>query len=292
MPTLKLTYYPDITQHRSDGEVREAIVGFSAILSDQLSTISGQPFTIDVLPVVDVRTQTDMIATGACQIALAKPSSYVYAHRRNAQVLPAAVAQRLIDGVVGDTYFAQLYTNTSSGITSMEDLASRCRGPRAQRPSIGFGDSFSTANFLVPAAILMDHGLHPLTRFRRVEFLGGHDGVVEAVYSGIVDVGAGHDGVIVDLAQRAGRSDASQRLNRIARRDIHSDPVAVCVDDTTRAHLSAALLAISPRADVKNYLDVFWGAVQGLGATTHANYGSIESAIDRLQISEADILGS
>lgn len=291
MAELRLTYYPDITQHRSPEEVRAAVIGFADALSGELSSRTGEEHQVSVLDVVSVPEQTAMIADGGCEIGLLKPSSYVYAHRRNAQVQPAAVALRKIDGKVGDTYFAQLYSNMAAGIPTMDDLRERCRQPRERRPSIGFGDSFSTANFLVPAAILVDAGLHPLSRFRRVEFLGGHDGVAEAVYRGDVDIGAGHDGVIVDLARQDGFTDAEQVLTRLDRRDIHSDPVAVCVDEELREQITAALLAIGERDEVKQQLDVFWGAVQGLGPTRHENYDSIERAINGLGITEADVLG-
>jgi ABC-type phosphate/phosphonate transport system substrate-binding protein len=291
MSNLRLTYYPDITQHRSPNVIRDAIVGFAAALSDDLSARTGAAHSIDVLPVVSTREQTDMIADGRSEIALIRPSAYVYAHRRNARVLPAAVALRLIDGQIGDTYFAQIYTHVATGITSLEDLQRRCHEPLDRRPSVGFGDPFSTANFLVPAAELAAHGLLPWTRFARMEFLGGHDGVARGVYARRVDVGAGHDGAIVDLARQPGYEDAEQQLRRLARRDIHSDPVAVCVDDALRPQITESLVAISTRPDVKEHLEVFWGAVKGLGRTRHENYASIEQAIGSLALSEADVLG-
>jgi ABC-type phosphate/phosphonate transport system substrate-binding protein len=291
MPDLRLTYYPDITQHRTPQEVRDAVVGFAATLEAELRTRAGTAHNVVVLGVVSVPEQTAMMADGRCQIGLIKPSSYVYAHRRNQDVVPAAVALRTIDGKVGDTYFAQLYTHTRSGICNMEDLKRRCLGAREKRPSIGFGDSFSTGNFLVPAAILLAHGLHPLTRFRRMEFLGGHDGVAQAVFRGEVDIGAGHDGVIVDLARQSGFAGADKQMIQLARRDIHSDPVATGVSPELRHLLTDSLLAIGARDEVKKQLDIFWGAVRGLGPTDHKNYASIEAAINSLGISEADILG-
>ena len=286
---LRLTYYPDITQHRTPGEVRDAVEVFSAELSHELGrTVPGM--TIDVLPVVSVREQTALIATGGSEIGLIKPSAYVYAHRRNPNVLPAAVALRVIDGRPGDRYFAQLYTHVDTGIRTMDDLKARCAGGLAQRPTIGFGDPFSTANFLVPAAYLLDHSLHPFTRFQVVRYCGGHDGVAKAVYSREVDVGAGHDGVVVDLARQPGFADAEQKLLRLDRVFIHSDPVAINVDPSLRDPITQALLAISTRDSIKKALDIFWGAVVGLGPTRHENYSSVEKAIDRLAIPEGDIL--
>src|SRR5688500_14137464 len=291
MPSLKLTYYPDITQYQSATDVRDAIVEFARILSEHLTTSHGTRWTIDVLPVVSVAAQTDMLAKGQCEIALIKPSSYIFARWRNPKVRPAAVALRTIRGRLGDTYYAQIYAKVTSGIRTLDDLKERCRRAREFRPALGFGDSFSTSNFIVNAALLIDEGLHPFARFRRVEFLGGHDGVAEAVYKGVVDVGAGHDGVITILAQQPGFSDAGTRLVPLASRDIHSDPVAVLLDDEPARQVSDALVEIGRRADVVKLLDLFWGQVGGLGPTTHQNYASIEGAIRKLGIPEADLLG-
>jgi hypothetical protein len=52
-----------------------------------------------------------------------------------------------------------------------------------------------------------------------------------------------------------------------------------------------ALLEIEKLDTVKEALDVFWGAVCGLGPTRHENYRSIEEAIDSLNIPESDVLG-
>jgi phosphonate transport system substrate-binding protein len=292
MTTLRLTYYPDITQHRSPAAIRESVEFFSQTLAAELSRRSGSAHAIDVLPVMSVPQQTSAIADGACEIALIKPSSYVYAHRRNPAVVPAAVALRTINGKVGDTYFAQIYAHADLGVTTFAQLKAACRRPLLQRPSIGFGDPFSTSNFLVNAALLNDEGCNPFTRFRRMEFFGGHDGTVQAVYARKADVGAGHDGVIVDLARQPGFADAATRLIHIGKRDIHSDPVAVNIADAAlRAHLEQSLLTIGTIPDIQNALDIFWGAVRGLGPTRHQNYASIEQSIDSLGLSESDVLG-
>ncbi len=80
-------------------------------------------------------------------------------------------------------------------------------------------------------------------------------------------------------------------MHRLARVIIHSDPIAVRVPDDLRATLTSSLIETSARDDTREHLDVFWGAVKGLGPTRHENYASIEQAIDDLRISEADVLG-
>jgi ABC-type phosphate/phosphonate transport system substrate-binding protein len=292
MAELRVSYYPDITQHRTPEEIRGSVEVFAAALQEELHRATGQPHTVPVLPVISVRDQTAMAAEERCEIGLMKPSSYIYARRRNPKVNVGAVALRKIDGKIGDTYFAQIYAHVRLGVETFGQLREACRKPLFERPVIGFGDSFSTSNFLVNAALLKDNGIHPLTRFRRIEFFGGHELVAKAVYDGHADVGAGHDGVLVDLARREGFEDAAKVTRRIGRRDIHSDPVALILDDDAlRAEIEKALLVIEKLPAVKTALDVFWGAVFGLGPTRHENYKSIEDSIDSLGIAESDVLG-
>jgi len=55
--------------------------------------------------------------------------------------------------------------------------------------------------------------------------------------------------------------------------------------------ITSSLLNIETLQPVKEALDVFWGAVKGLGSTRHENYATIERAIDELNIPESDVLG-
>lgn len=292
MAELRVSYYPDITQHRTPDEIRGSVEVFASALEQELNRATGKQHTVPVLPVVSVRDQTAMAAEGRCEIGLMKPSSYIYARRRNLRVNVGAVALRKIDGKIGDTYFAQIYAHERLGVTTFDELKEACKRELPDRPVMGFGDSFSTSNFLVNAALLKDNGIHPLTRFRRVEFFGGHERVAQAVLDGRADVGAGHDGVLVDMARRPGYEDAEKVTRRIGRRDIHSDPVALILDDDElRGEIEKALLAIEKLPAVKTALDIFWGAVFGLGPTKHENYRSIEESIDSLGIPESDVLG-
>lgn len=292
MADIRLSYYPDITQHRTPATIRSAIKKFAAALQAELRRDTAKAHTVTVLPVVSVREQTALAAKQGCEIALMKPASYLFAHGRNSNVRVGAVALRRIDGKIGDTYFAQIYAHAKLKVRTFAQLQAACRKPLAKRPSVAFGDSFSTSNFLVNAALLKDVGIHPLTRFRRAEFFGGHELAAKAVYRGLAEVGAGHDGAIIDLAKQRGYRDAEKKLIRIGRRDIHSDPVAIIVDDALlRTQIEQALLAIESQPVVKKALDVFWGAVLGLGPTRHENYRSIEDSIKGLGIPEGDILG-
>lgn len=286
---LRLSYYPDITQKQTGEDVRRAVEVYAAALGADLSATFGKAITLDVLPVREVPKQFEEIVAGECEIALMKPVAYVFAHRRNASILPACVAYRPIDGQVGTSYYGQVYARRSLGLSTLADLAKQ----PAERLRIAYGSRYSTSNFLVPAQLLRASGVHPFLFFRQVTFLGGHDLAAESVYRGDCDIGCGHDGVIKILAQA--HPDAEDALVQLGRRDIHSDPVVVhsgiLPEALTVAVIQEASARVAKRSDVKAALDLFWGWVKDLGPTKHVNYASIEEALADLCLSEQDMLG-
>lgn len=264
--TYRLTYYPWITQHVSASDIRREIESFSAVLTEDLAR-SGVSATVEVLDPVSVPKQIELISGGGCQIALMNPLGYVFANRRSANAQAVAVAQRIIDGKVGNVYYAQVYTRVATAIRDVKQARGR---------SIAFGVRYSTSNFLIPALELKNRGIHPLTAFTRVEFLGGHDLVAKAVYEGRVDIGAGHDGAIADLSSQYGYGDADQKLSQLLRSaPIPSDRVAVNVPDEARQSVQAALVAASNREPAKTALARFWGNVQGLAPIDPQRYHPI-----------------
>ena len=286
---MRLTYYPDITQGQPAERVREEVEVFAAALADQLGSDLGTPVTIEVPDVMTVPEQYDDMLAGRSALGLLKPVAYVFAHRRDARIVPACVAHRPIDGVVGTFYFGQVYTRRDTGITSLDQLDAG----RAGQLTIAYGDRFSTSNFLIPANVLRRQaGVHPFAYFKRVEFAGGHDLAAEAVYEGRADLGAGHDGVITILAET--RPDATERLVRLGKENIHSDPVVVHTgalpEPVTLESIQDACVKVAALPEVQAALDLFWGWVKGLSPTVHENYASIEEALAGLHLEEADML--
>lgn len=290
MATIRLTYYPDITQGQAAERVRREVEVFAAALAGQLSTDLGTSVTVEVPEVLEVPAQFRDIVDGRSAIALLKPVTYIFAHRRDARIVPACVAHRPIDGKVGTSYFGQVYTRRDTGITSLDQLDAN----RAGTLAMAYGDRFSTSNFLIPANILRrEAGIHPFLYFARTEFFGGHDRAAEAVYDGRADIGAGHDGVITILAQT--RPDAADKLVRLGREDIHSDPVVVHTgvlpEPITLESIQEACVKVAKTPEVQAALDLFWGWVKDLSPTRHENYASIEAALAGLHLDEADMLG-
>jgi hypothetical protein len=253
--TFELSYYPWITQHVPAEEVRRAVERFASAVQGELRKDLSDA-EVRVPDPVEVPRQIELVSGRDRQIALMNPLGYVFAHARSPDVESIAVARRVIDGKEGVTYYAQLYTNVKTGITTI---------PAMRRRSVGYGVPYSTSNFVVPALMLKDGGVHPLLGFLRVEFLGGHDRVAKAVYEGKVEVGAGHDGVIHDLAHQPGYKDAERRLHMIARSaPIPSDPVAVHIKDGgERAGVQKALLVAAKGKDGKERPSLGSGETRG-----------------------------
>jgi ABC-type phosphate/phosphonate transport system substrate-binding protein len=282
--TFQLSYYPWITQHVDPREVRRAVEQFAAAVQRELAKELADA-AVRVPDPIEVPRQIELVTTQDRHVALMNPLGYVFAREASAAVEPAAVARRVIDGKEGVTYYAQLYADVKSGITGV---------PQTRRRSVGYGVPYSTSNFLVPALMLKQGGVHPFFGFSRVEFLGGHDLVAKAVYVGRVEIGAGHDGVIHDLARQPGYEDAEKRLKMFARSDpIPSDPVAVHIaDQGEQGAVQKALLAAAKSKDGKEAIARFWGDARGLDATDAKAYGILAAAVQKLKVTAEDLLAS
>jgi ABC-type phosphate/phosphonate transport system substrate-binding protein len=278
-----LNYYPWLTQNIAPDVIRAQITIFAQEIASQLKALGAAVTAVAVAPPIEVGEQIQQIVGGQAQIALMNPLGFVFARRRSGAVDAVAVAQRIIDGQVGVVYFSQLYCRADMGIATLAE---------AKGSSVGYGTPISTSNFLIPAHLLKASGIHPLLDFRRVEFLQGHEIVARAVYFGKVAIGAGHDGVIVDLAAQPGFEDAKDKLRQIGRSPpIPSDPVVVNIADAgEKALLQKAIVAAGNTAAGKAALKIFWGNTQGLEATTAAPYQVLLDAMTDLRFEEADLL--
>ena len=107
-----------------------------------------------------------------------------------------------------------------------------------------------------------------------------------------VDVGAGHDGVIVDLADQPGYGDAREVLVQLKRSPpIPSDPVVVFARNPAQLKLlKSAIVAAGKTATGIAALKIFWGKTQGLKATTSNFYKSLNDALKALKFEEADLI--
>lgn len=114
-----------------------------------------------------------------------------------------------------------------------------------------------------------------------------------AVYNKQLDAGAGHDGVIVDLANQPGYGDAKEKLVTIHRsKPIPSDLITVNVADKKQfLTLQKALVTASQKSPAKEAIAEFWGNAQGLKETTYKPYEYLIAAVEELALTEKDIFG-
>jgi len=279
---FQLGYYPWITQNKPPEKIRNSVQLFASTFEKELQRQLARAKVVVTDP-VDVPLQIDRIVANERTIELMNPLGFVFGHLKSPKIEAVAVAQRIIDGRVGVTYFAQLYTHVDSGVSTID---------QAVQKSVGYGVPFSTSNFLIPGLELRKKQIHPFCDFKTVQFLGGHELVAKAVYNQQVVLGAGHDGVIIDLSKQQGFGDAQSKLKTLLRSPpIPSDPVVVNIPaEAERVEVTAALIRAGATDAGKQALADFWGNVQGLAATSSQNYDVVQSGVQDLGFRPEDLL--
>jgi phosphonate transport system substrate-binding protein len=253
---LRLSYYPWIAQTLTPQALDASIRAFAAVFAKKLGA------DVEVQAPLRIPDQIAWLRDGRTDVALMNPLGYALAHRATPDIEAVTIALREPPEAPGappvPTYRAQIYTSIGSGITTLAQL---------HRRTFAFGSAQSTSNFLVPARHLQDARLPPICSCKAVSFLGGHQDVAKAVYAGTVDAGAGHDGVIHDLSQQPGYSDAAHRLVRLAWTEtIKSDPIATKLPRAQVDEVRKALIAAGEDVAGNHELFVFWQEVKGLTA--------------------------
>jgi len=298
---LSFSYYPWISQNISGDLLQQAIVRFVLLLNDTLRSMPGNDFEIDAPVVFDIPKQMEEIKSPPVgvvgKIALMNPLGYLLARKNDTgqvdeQVKAIAVVLRLEAGKPPSeakpvpTYKSQLYTNVKTRINTLEQVRDKL---------LGFGSSNSTSNFLVPAAHLLMNGIHPLSAFKEVVFTGGHKETARAVYHGALDVGAGHDGVIVDLVSEF--KDATTVLKTIEggwSEDIPSDPVVMNAPDDARERVFEALAKLAapnkPDSEGNAAVESFWGTKQGFKTIDPDAYDVLFKSMKLLNLKKKDLM--
>jgi phosphate/phosphite/phosphonate ABC transporter binding protein len=284
----KATFYPWITQNVPVADIAKNISILLAKTAEALQKVTKDTVTITLTQSPDVPGQIDSIVKGDAQIAFMNPLGFVFANSINNKVQAASVVEKMTNDTWGVTYYSQLYTNKKNAITV--DNFKTAMKTRA----VGFGLPISTSNFIIPAYELKQMGLNVYTTFNKMEFFGGHDIVARAVYNGLTDVGAGHDGVIVDLAAQYGYGDASDLLVTLHKSSpIPSDPIAVNIADATEfANLQAAFEQASKTPEGSAAIKIFWGSGRYLLPTDSSKYSYLLTAVSALGLTQQDLLGS
>ena len=148
----------------------QAIVTGGEIMATALEEATGLNFEVFV-PTSYAATVEAMCAAPGSSIGFIPAAGYVIANNRCGVEVEAAAVRR-----GWNVYWAAYIVRRDSDIYTFGDLAGR---------SWAYPDSASTSGFIVPSVELQAAGIEP---GERVE-AGGHNQVVQAVYSGEVEFG-------------------------------------------------------------------------------------------------------
>lgn len=283
----KATFYPWITQNVPVADIEKNISILLNKTGEELKKITNDQVSISLTMSPDVPKQIDSIVKGDAQIAFMNPLGFVFANNLNNNVQAASVVERLTNDW-GVTYYSQLYTNKKTAIT-VDNFKTTIK-----TRAVGFGLPISTSNFIIPAYELKLMGLNVYSTFNKMEFFGGHDVVARAVYNEKTDIGAGHDGVIVDLTNQYGYGDASEVLVTLHKSSpIPSDPIAVNLPDATALkNLQTAFENASRTPEGSAAIKIFWGNGRYLLPTQSSNYDYLLTAVSALGLTQQDLLGT
>jgi phosphonate transport system substrate-binding protein len=283
----KASFYPWITQNVDAKDIFKNISILLELTSQELSKIVSENVSIELLQPMEVPRQIQSIANNECDIAFMNPLGFIFSNQVNSKVEALSVVERQIDGTWGTTYFAQIYTSKKTALNK-GDFTKKMKGR-----TIGFGVPFSTSNFIIPAYELKLKGINSMTTFTRLEFYGGHDLVAKAVYDGKVDIGAGHDGVIIDLSNQYSYGDADEKLVRLLKSSpIPSDPIAVNIaDNTQKQNLQQAFELASKTPDGEKAIAKFWGGARHLLKANTNDYVYLLTAVKELGLMQSDLIG-
>lgn len=148
---------------------------FLALLSDEF----GVP--VDLIRASSYESAIDSIVSGAVDVAMLGPASYIIARRRNPGI--EAFASLAVEAghftPEGSFYNSMLIVNGGTGVEHREDL----RGAR-----VALGDPSSTSGAVIPKATFPEVVGVPFDRFfGALVYAGGHDKAMDALLGSNVD---------------------------------------------------------------------------------------------------------
>lgn len=204
-------------------------------------------------------------------IAFLGPFSYVQGHAKAGYT---AVVRPVRYG--GTSYRSMIIVKKGSGIRTLEDL----RGKK-----FAFVDKKSTAGYLFPAALLLEHGIHP-TRDLKSEFLNGHDNVVLNVLAGFSAAGACYkDARQIVIQSRPEVMDRTEILAETP--DIPNEPIAVSAAlKRDRADFVSSF--VRAMVEIKSDPDstaIFAGlkeGIEGYAEVQDSDYDVVRRAVEKL----------
>lgn len=187
-----------------------------------------------------------LVAVGAIDAALLSAPSLINLLEQKAEILP--LLSTLVSAT--PTYLGHIYVADDSAFRSLDDL---------KGASMAFVNPESPAGFLMPRALLRSKGHDPDAFFSRIEFMGEHQAVLNAVREGRVDAGAALDSTA--SSKRPVTSDGLRVIAKTAR--IPHDAIVVhgSYEVASREAFKDALLELDHRAaETAHILPAFGGS--------------------------------
>lgn len=219
-------------------DLQEQLLEFQPLV-DLLAEGLGMP--VEVLPASSYDSVIDAMTSGAADMAVLGPASYVLAARREPGLRPfaslSAEGGPFTPG--GSSYHSLLLVQGDSGVDRLEDL----RGSR-----VGLGDPSSTSGTLVPRVSFPEMVGVSLDDFFGAEvYTGGHDRALDALIGGRVDAAFVSSSRLDEYVLRGRVAEDSLRV--IWRSvPLHHDPfvfsAGVC--EPVRARVKALMTTPSP----------------------------------------------
>ncbi len=174
--------------------------------------------------------------------------SLTYALAHSKLGMEAIARPENIDGV--SSYHGLIFVRKDSGIETVKDMKGK---------SFAFVDRATTAGYLLPLAYFKEHGIKDYRVFlKEVYFTGTHEGAIEDVLNGKVDIGAAKNTVFMKLANQDSRIKTELRILKRSP-DVPESGLAVRedLDHAIKKKLKETLLNMHNDPDGINVLSNF-----------------------------------
>lgn len=205
-----------------------------------------------------------LVSVGAIDAAVLPARPFVKLQAEKAEITP--LLSILISAT--PTYLGHIYVASDSAYQRLSDL---------EGASIAFVSKGSTSGYLMVRALLREQGYAPEHFFGREEFFDGHQNVLDAVRSGVVDAGAAIDATV--LAPRFPVNTEGLRVVAKTQR-VPFDVVVVhsSYSPVSAAALQQALLDLNKPSEGQPSIASALG-ITGFGTFHESRYDSLKAAL-------------
>lgn len=226
-------------------DVREQVSEFQP-LADLLSEGLGVP--VEILPASSYDGVMDAIISGAADMAVMGPASYILGARREPGLLP--FASLAVEGgaytPAGSSYYSLLLVHDRSDVKVLDDL---------QGSRVALGDPSSTSGTLVPKVSLPDLTGASLENFFGTQvYTGGHDRALNALLEGRVDAAFVSSSRVDEYVRRGLVAEDTFRVMWQSE-SLHYDPFVFSASLCESVQAQVKALMMTPSEQREQFLD-------------------------------------